>query len=296
MPQESELTIFQVASHYPNLTFIKKIGNGGQKQVFLAKDSKGTKVVVKFIQIDYIWIDSTTIMRNADAVTRAWREIDLIKTYSSPYLPSLYASEPKEVKVGDLAYITYTENHAGEDSIADIIERNGIIAETEVEKMLQDVANALKLYGDDNIVHRDVKPQNIIFDVANKRYVLIDGGVHLSPNNPTITKGYIPGTELYYSPEQANGERRGLDSRSDLFSLGITAYEALTGRHPFASGVKSLEEFKANRTNAIYIPLSTGLFTERTIRAVHKLLQRYPHNRYRNPATLLLEFNQRGKH
>lgn len=292
MPQEPELSISEIAPHCTGLTVVKKLAPGGQKQVFIATDSSGSKVVVKLVRLDYKWVDGQTIMRDAETEERLNRELTLMRTYTSPHLPSLHATDPKEITINGYTYVYFVENHCGDSSIADLMAANGTIQEDDGLRMIHNVAKALDLYQTDKIVHRDVKPQNIVYDALNDNYVLIDGGVHLSPTNPTLSRGYIAGTQPYFSPEQARGERRGLDSRSDLFALGITAYQALTGYNPFAIGATSMDDFNRNRANATYPPLAAGLFTERTRRIIHKLLEKYPHNRYRNPAALLLEFNE----
>lgn len=282
----------EVSPFCTGLTLVKKIGRGGQKEVFLATDDTGQKVIVKLVKIDYRWVDYQTIMRDAEVETRLYREIELMKKYTSPHLPSLHGTDPIEIAINGYTYIYFVENHCGDESVADLIIANGTVREAEVLHMVRDVAMALNLYQTDKIIHRDVKPQNIVYDSVNGRYVLIDGGVHLSPQNSTLSRGYIAGTEPYFSPEQAKGERRGLDSRSDLFALGITAYHALTGYNPFAIGVTSMDDFNRNRANSTYPALAPGLYTEQTRQIIHKLLEKYPHNRYRNPAALLLEFNE----
>lgn len=292
MPNESELSISEVAQYCPGLELVKKIAPGGQKEVFIAIDGSGEKVVVKLVKIDYKWVDNQTIMRDAESETRLYREIELMKKYTSPYLPSLYDADPIELQVNGYTYIRFIENYCGDMSVADLITANGTMQEEAVLRMIHDVASALSLYQMDKIVHRDVKPQNIVHDAVNDRYVLIDGGVHISPENSTLSRGYIAGTVPYFSPEQARGERRGLDSRSDLFALGITGYHALTGYNPFAIGATSMEAFNRNRANSTYPLLVPGLFTEQIRRIIHKLLEKYPHNRYRNPSALLLEFNE----
>ncbi len=291
MPSDTNLTLAQISPLCSEFSLEKKVGQGGQKQVFRGSDADGTKVVVKVVRIDYIWVDNTTVMRDADAEIRARREIDLMRRYSSPHLPCLYDYRPKDVEIDGLTYILYVENDAGDKSVADIITADGELKEPAVRKMLRDVATALNLYQTDKIIHRDVKPQNIVHNEVDDSYVLIDGGVHLAPYNTTISNGYIPGTEPYYSPEQASGNRRTLDSRSDLFALGISAYEALTGKNPFAISATNMAEFNHNRANALYPPLAPS-FAEETRNIVHKLLQRYPHNRYRNPSVLLLELEE----
>ena len=294
-PNVPDLAMDQARLAFPSLTFVNKIGVGGQKQVFRAVDQDGLKVVAKFVQIDYFWVDDVTVMQNTEAETRTWREIGLMRRYSSQYLPSLYPDEPRVVDFAGLRYICYAENHAGKDSVADLLRSDGTLSEVSVIKLVHDVAAALSLYHFDKIVHRDVKPQNIVFDDERDCFVLIDGGVHLAPGNATITHGYVPGTQAYYSPEQARGERRGLDCRSDQFSLGITAYEALTGSNPFAIDATDFLQFDNNRANAIYRVLDSARFSERTIHLVQKLLQKHPHNRFRDPERLLSELEGIGE-
>jgi serine/threonine-protein kinase len=91
-------------------------------------------------------------------------------------------------------------------------------------------------------VHRDVKPENILLDAASGRALLADFGIaramEATPTSdvPTTGEGVAVGTPTYMSPEQAAGE--GVDARSDLYSLGVVAYEMLTGQPPFTGGTR----------------------------------------------------------
>lgn len=289
--EETYLEITDVQPCCDGLTLDKKIGRGGQKEVFRGVDENGKRVVVKFTKIDYFWFGNQTVMRDVETEQRALREIDLIKNYNSPHLPSLYDETVEYVNIKSFTYLKYIENYAGDESLYDMIVRCQTIDEAIVMKVVRDIAEALKLYSADGIVHRDIKPQNIVYNQETDNFVLIDGGVHLSPLNGTLSAGVV-GTEPFFSPEQASGKRRELDSRSDMFSLGISVYGALTGVHPFAVQALTKEQFEANRANAIYPVLSKEVYGADVIRVIDRLLQKYPHNRYRNPEALLLEFNK----
>ena len=85
-----------------------------------------------------------------------------------------------------------------------------------------------------HIVHRDLKPSNVMLEESG-RVVLTDFGLAYLPDEPKLTRtGFLPGTPLYMSPEQARGEH--VDHRSDLFSMGIVLFEMLAGRPPFQGG------------------------------------------------------------
>ena len=299
MPEDINEVSLEIADVQPfctGITIDKKIGDGGQKQVFRGLDSEGKRVAVKLVKIDYFWFGTQTIMPDSETKARAEREIELMKKYNSPYLPTLYSDEVSEVKIGGFTYMIFSENYAGDKSLLDLISdadaaTNPKVSVEMVVKMVHDVGEALALYSQDGIVHRDIKPQNIVYSADEDVFVLIDGGVHLSPENSTLSVGVV-GTEPYFSPEQANGGRRDLDSRSDMFSLGITAYAALTGALPFAVNAKNREQFALNRANSVYPPLDTSIYGDLLPIVVGRLLEKYPHNRYRNPRALLVELGK----
>jgi serine/threonine-protein kinase len=100
-----------------------------------------------------------------------------------------------------------------------------------------DLAAALDAAGRAGVVHRDVKPENVLLDRATGRAMLADFGIaraalmNQAATGPTTGQGVAVGTPVYMSPEQAAGEE--IDSRSDLYALGIVAYEMVAGHPPF---------------------------------------------------------------
>jgi serine/threonine-protein kinase len=107
----------------------------------------------------------------------------------------------------------------------------------EVRRLLSDIADALDYAHQRGVIHRDIKPDNILLDAGSGRALVTDFGIARaieSGTRLTIT-GNAVGTPTYMSPEQAMGERE-VDGRSDLYSLGVLGYQMLAGRVPFSAG------------------------------------------------------------
>ncbi len=116
--------------------------------------------------------------------------------------------------------------------------RTARLSWAEATDLTATVAEALHHAHKQGLVHRDVKPANILIDTAGKPYVA-DFGLALAEEDHGIGSGYC-GTPAYMSPEQANGEGHRVDGRSDIFSLGVVFYELLTGRRPFRGEMPEL--------------------------------------------------------
>ncbi len=111
----------------------------------------------------------------------------------------------------------------------------GPLTETEAADIAWQMADALDYAHSQNVIHRDVKPANILLTADNRAY-LTDFGIALALDAPALTRtGYIVGTPAYISPEQAAGQHR-VDGRADLYALGVVLYEMVTGQAPFQGG------------------------------------------------------------
>jgi len=209
----------QSIGHYE---IISGIGSGGMGEVYLANDTKlNRKVAIKLLP------SSLT----ADRLSRArfLREAQLAATLDHPNICTIY--EVAEFGGSHFIVMQYVEGETLEVLIAD----KPLDPKSVISISLQ-VADALSAAHEKGIVHRDIKPTNIIITPRGHVKVLDFGLAKLVEREESLPEeltqtGVTLGTPAYMSPEQARAER--LDSRSDIFSLGLVMYKMATGRMPF---------------------------------------------------------------
>ncbi len=130
-------------------------------------------------------------------------------------------------------FVFFTMAYVAGETLAQRVATRGPLRPEEAAQLLAEVGDALAYAHGRGIVHRDVKPDNILIDMATGRALLSDFGIaHTSADGrASAPRGPVLGTAAFMSPEQARGER--VDARSDIYSLGVVAYYALAGRLPF---------------------------------------------------------------
>ncbi len=175
---------------------------------------------------------SDTVAKDADTVARFSREASAAAAVKSPHVVQVH----DHGVTGDGTPFIVMELLEGRD-LARHLEDRGHLPLAEVDVIVNHVCKALSRAHDVGIVHRDIKPQNIFLCDAGDGEIfvkLLDFGVAKKADALTTTRtGASVGTPFYMSPEQVVGEKT-LGPRSDLWSLGVVAFEALTGRRPFA--------------------------------------------------------------
>ena len=198
---------------------IKKIGNGGMATVYKAK----CHVLNRYVAVKILRDEFTT---DQEFISRFSIEAQAAASITHPNIVSIYDVGQD----GNLYYIVM-ELIKGKTLKEIIIEENGPLPWKWSTNIAIQIASALETAHKNNIVHRDIKPHNIIITEDGIAKVT-DFGIAKAVSNSTITAfGSTMGSVHYFSPEHARGGYT--DSKSDLYSLGVVMYEMLTGRVPF---------------------------------------------------------------
>ncbi|HEY8183982.1 MAG TPA: protein kinase [Thermoanaerobaculia bacterium] len=199
---------------------IDRLGAGGMGEVWRAEDTRLLREVA-------IKILSERIANDPEWKARFLREARTIAQMNHPNIATIYSIEQEAEKLFIVMELVEGE------SLGTVLAK-GPLPPADAVRIIRHVAEALAEAHEKGIVHRDVKPDNII--VGKRGTKVLDFGIAKqlvsTTDSPTLTQaGLIVGTPFYMSPEQALG--RPVDARSDLFSLGVVLYEALAGRRPY---------------------------------------------------------------
>lgn len=196
---------------------IRELGRGGMATVFRAHDPRfGRDVAIKVLPQE--------LMHNPNFITRFEREAQTIAALDHPAIVPVYDFGEQDGQ----PYLVMRLMTGG--SLKGRIRANPFSIQ-QIVPILQRMGAALEHAHQQGVVHRDLKPDNILFDQYGDAYLADFGIAHLSRSTLTITGGRI-GTPTYMSPEQLQGEVA-LDGRSDIYSLGIVLFEMLTGTPPY---------------------------------------------------------------
>lgn len=282
-----------IAAAFPGLTDIDAPLSGGQKVVFPCSMA-GRRVALKVMLADPSATATAPAHPNVpapDEVTaRARREVAILGKCNSAHLVKLGPMPLSAVTIKGQSVICFAEEWIDGQSLKSIIQI-APLSVTDLRRLAVHMTLAIKELWSLSLVHRDIKPGNIMMRQDTQDYVLLDMGFALDLMDESITAyGFVPGTQIYLSPEQADfAKKRFLDFRSDLFSLGIVLYEAATGRHPFWSpgmasltGVLRMLKDRPARPSSIRSDLTADMDN-----VIMRLLAKQPHLRYRSCDQLL---------
>jgi serine/threonine protein kinase len=227
------------------------------------------------------------LMADDATLRRVKREIQVMHTCTSVYLPKFGPLPLKELRLESGETVLYfLEEYIDGIPLSSV---HKPMSPEDVVYLASCIAEALQVLAQNRYVHRDVKPMNII-QRTNSDYVLIDAGIALDRDGEAITlAGDVVGTPLYISPDQFKFPQKRLDSRADLFSLGLTLYECATGEHPFLNdelpradviyNILHLDCLPPQHFNPALPSLLSDIIT--------RLLQKDRDRRYPDPHTLL---------
>lgn len=254
---------------------LEKIGTGGMSDVYKAKDHKLNRLVaVKVLKQEF--------SENANFVSKFRIEAQAAAGLMHPNIVNVY-------DVGEENGIYYIVMELVEGiTLKKYIEKKARLSVKEAVSIAIQVSMGIEAAHNNHIIHRDIKPQNIIISKEGKVKVT-DFGIAKAATSNTITSN-VMGSVHYTSPEQARGGYS--DEKSDIYSLGITMFEMLTGRVPFngettvAIAIKHIqEEMPSPREYVSEIPISVE-------QIVFKCCQKSPDRRYQSMGELITDLKR----
>ena len=252
------------------------LGEGGMGAVYKANDRELSRMVaLKVIRPD--------LARNPGIVERFKQELRLSHQVTHKNVIRIYdLGEGEGVKFITMEYIE------GKDLRSLIREKKRFAPEEAVE-VIQQVCQALDAAHSVGVIHRDLKPQNIMQDRSG-RILVMDFGLARTLEGEGMTQtGALVGTMEYMSPEQALGKE--LDQRSDIFSLGLICYELLTGKMPFVAESALASLIKRTQERAIPVSDVDNQIPGALSGIVSKCLERDLSNRYQSVSGVLADLN-----
>lgn len=205
----------------PGYTIARELGKGGMATVYLAiQESFGRQVALKVM--------APHLAAEPGFAARFDSEAKMVASLSHPNIVTVY-------DVGSFNNFHYLamEYHTGGD-LSDRIDRQDITPQQAL-KITKELADALGMAHSRGVVHRDIKPDNVLFRAHNDDAILTDFGIarNMQAESHLTQIGSTVGTPKYMSPEQARGLP--VDGRADLYSLGVMLYEMLVGKPPFSA-------------------------------------------------------------
>lgn len=251
---------------------LKKLGSGGMATVYLAIDRNTNKeVAIKILHPQYL--------EDKEVLERFYREIEMCKVLEHPCIVKVL----DHGKEDDYVYMVM-EYVKGKD-LKKILEERKILPISMAIEIVKRVAEALAYANSKNIVHRDIKPQNIMITNDGK-VKLMDFGIARVGGLSTLTQtGIFMGTPQYASPEQLEGKK--VDIRSDIFSLGIVFYEMLTGVLPYSEETTISLMLKRYQEDLPDVRTLNPNIPEGIAKIIEKMTARFPEFRYQTPEELI---------
>ena len=253
------------------------LGEAGQGRVWRAMQlSTHREVALKVPRVD--------LLRSRKALARFEREIELAARLNHPNIARIYDS-------GTHQGLYYYAMELIDGTLLDQYVRQHQLSAKETMALMRTVCEAMQHAHQNGVIHRDLKPSNILVTEDGQPHV-VDFGLAIpwgeeNTFRTVSTDGEITGTPAYMSPEQAAGQHEQMDTRTDVYSLGVVLYELLTGGFPYdvdtsmAETLQNIQETDPIRPSKLVRPLDRDIDT-----MVLKALAKEPDRRYQSVTEL----------
>src|SRR6266571_2250386 len=282
MAESTDPTLLQLRAALAAVYDIEApIARGGMAHVYLARERRlDRRVAVKVLPPELAANDANR--------QRFLREARTVAGLTHPNIVPIFAVD----EIGD--FVFFAMAYVAGETLSQRVATRGPLDPHQAARMVCDIGEALDYAHARGVVHRDVKPDNILLDAATGRALLSDFGIAhetMMPGRPGVLgrpaapRGGVVGTAAFMSPEQASGDA--VDGRSDIYSLGVVAYYALSGRLPFFATTD--EGLLALHIGAPAPPLATvaPFVAPRVAQIVDRCLAKAPWARLADPAALV---------
>ncbi len=253
------------------------LGFGGMSEVHLARDLRLHRdVAIKVLRAD--------LARDPSFYLRFRREAQNAAALNHPAIVAVYDTGEAETPTGPLPYIVM--EYVDGVTLRDIVHTEGPMPTKRAIEVIADACQALNFSHQHGIIHRDVKPANIMISKSGAVKVM-DFGIARAladAGNPVTQTAAVIGTAQYLSPEQARGIK--VDARSDVYSLGCVLYEILTGEPPFVGDSPVAVAYQHVREDPVPPSARNADISPDLDAVVLKALAKNPENRYQTAAEM----------
>lgn len=253
----------------------KELGKGAMGVVYLGRDPKINRVVaIKTMALSQEFDEDEL----ADVKERFFREAETAGRLNHPNIVTMYDAGEEH----DLAYIAM-EFLKGKDLVPQT-KPGGLLPLERAVSVVARVADALDYAHQNNVVHRDIKPANIMYEPESDQVKVTDFGIARITDSSKTKTGMVLGTPSYMSPEQLAGKK--IDGRSDIFSLGVTLYQMVSGQLPFVGESMAQLMFKIANEPAPDISAIKPDLPPALVAVIEKSLVKDPAQRYQRGAEM----------
>ena len=269
-------TAIRVRADFLHFRIEKKIGEGGLSRVFRAVDQTlNRQVALKILSPEF--------SKDSKRAKEFEREARITASISHPNVVKVFSAGSDQEH-----YFMAMELVSG-GSLDRLIHSKGKIVEKRALKIGTEIVNGLQAAQNSGLIHRDVKPGNILFSDEGVSKI-VDFGLAKRELNKKSDSEEMWATPYYVPPEKLYGERE--DFRSDIYSLGATLFHALSGVPPCSSDTSSIEELKVLKQKKTSLEVSAPNISIGTCELVDRMMDKSPENRHGSYDDLLDDFNR----